>query len=295
MNSNMRNFQGGHGGNQQPLTGSRNVASQSRPTARPRGPRIPLTSAVHEKEVPSAIDQMRETIIAISYISNAKDAEIRALQTSLVEKNSVIDTMMEHIVALRDQNRDLKGYIGEMKARYSRSSSDHHGMDTQLRYLEIANESSNRYSKYGSPKISASAIDVNIEINVTVIKGMDDIHTNCFDKFSQWTHNIISQAYPSYVEESAKTVHMTANALAQHYRTDQGPVRGAEYLLGGSLNNVRLVEDDKWQWMIKTWVTSVIWTTGRQSNICAKSENNYHNELLLGYGVLWETKVDYYL
>jgi hypothetical protein len=53
--------------------------------------------------------------------------------------------------------------------------------------------------------------------------------------------------------------HMTASALAQHYRAGQGQVPNAERMLAGSTYDIQVVKEASGQWKIKTWVLKIIW------------------------------------
>ena len=108
----------------------------------------------------------------------------------------------------------------------------------------------------------ASDPDISLEINGNVMKGMESLNKNCFDGIGPMDTQHLVSSIRVDVKEGADTAHVTANALAQHYRPGQGRVADAERLLAGSIYDVKVVKEANGRWKLKTWVLKIIWTEG---------------------------------
>lgn len=64
------------------------------------------------------------------------------------------------------------------------------------------------------------------------------------------------------MKEGADTAHLTANALAQHFRPGQAQVPNAPHFLAGATYDVQAMKEADGQWKIKTWILKVIWAEG---------------------------------
>jgi len=104
--------------------------------------------------------------------------------------------------------------------------------------------------------------DISLDINGNVMKGLENFNKNCFDGIGPMDTQHLLTSIRIDIKEGADTAHLTANALAQHYRPAQGQVPDAERMLAGSTYDVQVVKEADGQWKIKTWVLKIIWTEG---------------------------------
>ena len=104
--------------------------------------------------------------------------------------------------------------------------------------------------------------DISMDINGNVMKGMDDMNKNCFDNIGPMDTQHLLTSIRIDAKEGASTAHITANALAQHYRAGKGQVPSAERMLAGSTYDVQVVKEASGQWKIKTLVLKITWTEG---------------------------------
>lgn len=110
---------------------------------------------------------------------------------------------------------------------------------------------------------SAFTQDAILDINGTVLNGLSAIHTGCYDTVSKLdtTHFITNVRVD--INDGESKASMTASALAQHYRHQQGREPGAARLLAGGLYFIDCVKDDKdGLWKMKHWKLKSIWAEG---------------------------------
>ncbi|KAK9312052.1 hypothetical protein V1522DRAFT_416812 [Lipomyces starkeyi] len=105
--------------------------------------------------------------------------------------------------------------------------------------------------------------DASFDLNRKVLDGLNAIHTGCYDFIAKLdtTHFITNIRVDIKDGESKASV--TASALAQHYRPQQGREPGATRFMTGGLYFVDSVKDDKdGLWKITYWKLKSIWTEG---------------------------------
>jgi hypothetical protein len=85
--------------------------------------------------------------------------------------------------------------------------------------------------------------DIALEISGNVMQGMENINKNCFDGIGPMDTQHLLTSIRINVKEGANMAHMTANALAQHYRAGQGQDPNAERMLAGSTYDIHAVKE----------------------------------------------------
>ena len=96
------------------------------------------------------------------------------------------------------------------------------------------------------------------------IQGLEALNKAIFDRVGPMdTQHLITNIRID-VEEGADTAHMTAMALAQHYRAGQGREADADFRLGGAAYDMQVVREDG-QWKLKSWVGNGIWSQGTRA------------------------------
>ncbi|KAK9317837.1 hypothetical protein V1522DRAFT_409055 [Lipomyces starkeyi] len=110
---------------------------------------------------------------------------------------------------------------------------------------------------------SAFTQDASFDLNGKVLDGLNAIHTGCYDFIAKLdtTHFITNIRVD--VKDGESKAYVTASALAQHYRPQQGREPGATRLMTGSLYFLDCVKDDKdGLWKVTHWKLKSIWTEG---------------------------------
>ncbi|SCW00887.1 LAFE_0D00320g1_1 [Lachancea fermentati] len=115
---------------------------------------------------------------------------------------------------------------------------------------------------------SALTDDATFDLNGRVMKGLEEIHTYCYDTISKLdTTHFLCNVRVDYKEKET-TANMTATALAHHYPDAQGTVKDSINFVAGSLYSVHLVRkvnDELWQ--IDQLTLNVVWSEGDMSVI----------------------------
>ena len=105
----------------------------------------------------------------------------------------------------------------------------------------------------------------------SIIQGLEALNKAVFDRVGPMdTQHLITNIRID-VEEGADTAHMTAMALAQHYRAGQGREPDADFRLGGAAYDMQVVREDG-QWKLKLWVGNAIWSQGTRAVFQPASE-----------------------
>ncbi|RFU24177.1 hypothetical protein B7463_g12160, partial [Scytalidium lignicola] len=110
---------------------------------------------------------------------------------------------------------------------------------------------------------SSMTKDATFDLNGRIMEGIEAIQAQCYDPVSKLdtTHFITNLRIN--VANGGTTATITANALAQHYRTGTGKEPNATRLLTGSLYWLDVVKDEKEDlWKIKKWILKPTWFEG---------------------------------
>ena len=107
--------------------------------------------------------------------------------------------------------------------------------------------------------------DITLSAGSIVMKGLESINKDCFDRVGPMDTQHLITGIRIDVKNGLNTAHLTANALAQHYRAGQGQDPNAEFRLGGRTYDIQVVKESDGQWKIKTWVINTIWSQGTQA------------------------------
>ena len=111
---------------------------------------------------------------------------------------------------------------------------------------------------------SAWATDPDIALGISgnMMKGMEAINRDCFDSVGPMdTHHLVSSIRID-VKDGVDTAHVTASALAQHFRAGEGRQDNADYRLAGATYDIQAVKEADGQWKVKTRIVKVIWNQG---------------------------------
>lgn len=110
---------------------------------------------------------------------------------------------------------------------------------------------------------SAFTLDSSFDLNGTVLEGLDNIHTKCYDLIAKLdTTHIISNIRIDLKDGESKAS-LTASAVGQHYRQGQGKESGATQLLSGGLYYLDLIKDEgDGLWKITHWKLKSTWFNG---------------------------------
>ncbi|SCU89906.1 LANO_0D06854g1_1 [Lachancea nothofagi CBS 11611] len=107
----------------------------------------------------------------------------------------------------------------------------------------------------------ARSPDITLDIGGNVSTGLEKINAG-FDSIGPMdTQHLVSSVRVD-VKDGSDKAHVTANALAQHFRAGQGQVPNADHLLVGSTYDIQIVKQADGAWKLKTWVLKVTWTEG---------------------------------
>lgn len=108
----------------------------------------------------------------------------------------------------------------------------------------------------------AESPDITLEINGNVMKGIDEMNKNCFNNVGPMDTQHVISSIRIDLRDGAETAHMTANAVAQHYRKGQGQLPDAEHMLAGSTYDIYVVKEKNGSWKINSWILKIIWSQG---------------------------------
>lgn len=108
--------------------------------------------------------------------------------------------------------------------------------------------------------------DAVFEMDGYAMEGFDTIHDKMFKFIGplDTTHFITNTRVQ--LEDGANEAVVTAYALAQHYKTGEGPDPATKRLLSGSMYQVDVVRDEiDGLWKIKRWTMKIVWVEGDRS------------------------------
>ena len=110
---------------------------------------------------------------------------------------------------------------------------------------------------------SSLTSDAILELNGTVMNGVEAITTQCYDPVSKLdTTHFVTNMRINILEEDSKA-EVTCSALAQHYRDGEGMEPGTVPILVGSLYWLDLIKDhEDGLWKIKHWKLKSTWGQG---------------------------------
>ncbi|KAK9453080.1 hypothetical protein V1511DRAFT_489988 [Dipodascopsis uninucleata] len=113
---------------------------------------------------------------------------------------------------------------------------------------------------------SAFTADAIFDLNGNVMDGLDDINSKCYDKVSKLDTSHLITNIRIDIKDGKSSASVTASALAQHYRQNQGTVPDSASFLAGSLYFIDCIKDDSdGLWKIKHWKLKFAWTQGDYS------------------------------
>lgn len=99
--------------------------------------------------------------------------------------------------------------------------------------------------------------------NETLYDGFEAIQTKVFDMIGRMDTAHIVSTPRVHIESGGDVAHITASAMAQHFRPGTGHESGAPHFLGGSLYAIDLRKDcNDGLWKIVHWHVGTTWSMG---------------------------------
>ncbi|OAA72396.1 hypothetical protein ISF_01469 [Cordyceps fumosorosea ARSEF 2679] len=118
---------------------------------------------------------------------------------------------------------------------------------------------------------SAFTTDAVFDLNGTLLRGLDEITTSCFDIVSPLDTTHMTSNVRTTFAEGGRAATTTATGVAHHYRAGRGLAMEqgghTERLVVGSLYSIDLVKVDDGTaeaplWKAKTWRLKSVWSQG---------------------------------